>query len=148
MWSRFEECGDYRLFSEEKTRQNIGDWLDKSHRSLSVRPSHVISHTIDKAASDVLGAEIWNFQIREECPRKIATTTCNAHKAATSGNKAHSTNSHKRNLNPEAKEHLTKLHTLTVSINHSGPRRKVIEKIHQEEGRLKYSSLLPSVLTR
>ena len=70
VWSRFEECGDYRLFSEEKTRQNIGDWLDKSHRSLSVRPSHVISHTIDKAANDVLRAKIWNFQTREERLRK------------------------------------------------------------------------------
>ena len=76
LWSRFEECGDYCLFSEENTGQNIGDCLDKSHLSLSMRPSHVTSHTIDgEAANGVIGAEIWNFQTREEHPRKIATTT-------------------------------------------------------------------------
>ena len=51
-------------------------------------------------------------------------------------------------MNPKSKKHLTKLHTLTVSFNHSGPRREVIKKIHQEEGRIKYSSLQPSVPTR
>ena len=146
--SQFEECGDYRLFTKEKTGQNIGDWLDQSHRALSVYPSHVISHTIDEAANGVLAVEIYNFQTREERPRRIVSTTCHAHKAATSGNKGQGTSSHKRNLNPDAKVHLTKLHTLTVSFNHSGPRKKVIERVHQEEGRVKYSSLQPSVPTR
>ena len=72
----------------------------------------------------------------------------NALKAVTSGNNAYGISSHKRNLNPGAKEHLTKLHTLTVILNHSGPRRKVIKKVHQEEGWIKYSSLQPSVPTR
>ena len=91
---------------------------------------------IDESANSVLAEKIWNFQTREERPRQISTTICNAHKAATSGSKGQGTSSHKRNLNPDAKVHLTKLHTLTVSFNHSGPRKKVIEKSIKRKGGL------------
>ena len=139
---------DFSVFEKPKTGENIGEWLQESHRRVSCKPDAIGSHTFDGAANARSSVNHLQWHTEKQRSQKVIADCCDAHNISTSATQASGTSKHVTNLNPHLGASLTLLHNCVTMIHNFKAPKDVYQNVQKEHGREKAPRLAPSVLTR
>ena len=101
---------DFCAWNNIKSGDQIGCWLEKSHKAVGCKPNYISSHIVDEAANEGKSFQILQWNTGKECSQKIVADDCDAHKINTVAKIASGTRPHVENLNPELGRSLKVLH--------------------------------------
>ena len=101
---------DFCMWTQPKTGELIGNWLEECHNAVGCKPGYITSHIVDGAANAAKSLQSLQWNTSKERPQKIVADGCDAHKINTIAGMASGTSKHADNLNPTLGKNLSLLH--------------------------------------
>ena len=136
------------MWTQPKTGELIGSWLEKCHRDVGCKPGYITSHIVDGAANAGKSVQYRQWNTSEERSQKIIADGCDAHKINTVAGIASGSSYHTNNLNPNLGKSLTLLHDWLVRFFNYKAYQDVLDQVRKENGREIFPRVQRSVITR
>lgn len=139
---------DFCCWTEAKTGNNIGSWLEQCHKDVGCKPNYITSHIVDGAANVEKSVQTLQWNTSDDRLQKIIADGCDAHKINTTASMASGTSKHVDNLNPELGKSLMLLHGWLVKFVNYKAYQDVLTNVRKEHGREQTPRVASSVVTR
>ena len=139
---------DFCMWTQPKTGELIGNWLEECHNAVGCKPSYITSHIVDGAANAAKSVQSLQWNTSEERSQKIIADGCDAHKINTIAGIASGTSKHTDNLNPNLGKNLALLHIWLGRFFNYKAYQDELTSVQKENGREATPRVQRSVVTR
>ena len=139
---------DFCMWTQPKTGELIGNWLEECHNAVGCKPSYIASHIVDGAANAAKSVKSLEWNTSQARSQKIVADGCDAHKINTIAGIASGTSKHAENMNPNLGKNLALLHIWLGRFFNYKAYQDELSSVQKQNGREATPRVQRSVVTR